>query len=116
MTSESSAPAAEIEVTEGSGNVFEDLGFEDADELQAKAELTRQLHNILKRQRLSQRAAAKLLGIAQPDVSALVNGRHTGFSLTRLMTLFKRLDRDVEIVIRRRPRSQPRSRLTVHAE
>jgi predicted XRE-type DNA-binding protein len=116
MTSESSAPAAAIEVTESSGNVFEDLGFEDADELQAKAELTRQLHKILKRQKISQRAAAKRLGIAQPDVSALLNGRHTGFSLTRLMMLLNRLDRDVAIVIRRRPRSQARSRLTVHAE
>jgi predicted XRE-type DNA-binding protein len=116
MSNEPGARPAEIEVTEGSGNVFEDLGFEDADELQAKAELTRQLHNILKGQRLSQRAAAKLLGIAQPDVSALLNGRHTGFSLTRLMTLLNRLDRDVEIVIRRRSRSQSRSRLLVHAE
>jgi predicted XRE-type DNA-binding protein len=116
MTQAPGAAAAEIEVTEGSGNVFEDLGFEDADELQAKAELTRQLHHILKRQRLSQRAAAKLLGIAQPDVSALLNGRHTGFSLTRLMTLLNRLDRDVEIVVRRRSRSQARSRLIVHAE
>jgi predicted XRE-type DNA-binding protein len=116
MSSEPDVPAAEIEVMEGSGNVFEDLGFEDADELQAKAELTRQLHNILKRQKLSQRAAARLLGIAQPDVSALLNGRHTGFSLTRLMTLLNRLDRDVEIVVRRRPRSRARSRLIVHAE
>jgi predicted XRE-type DNA-binding protein len=116
MNREPNEVATEIEVTEGSGNVFEDLGFEDADELQAKAELTRQLHGILKRRRLSQRAAAKLLGIAQPDVCALLNGRHTGFSLTRLMTLLNRLDRDVEIVIRRRPRSRPRSRLLVHAE
>lgn len=116
MSTEPIAPGLEVEVTEGSGNVFEDLGFEDADELQAKAELTRQLYKILKRQRLSQRAAAKVLGIAQPDVSALLNGRHTGFSLTRLMMLLNRLDRDVEIVVRRKPRSQARSRLMVHAE
>jgi predicted XRE-type DNA-binding protein len=116
MSKQPAAAAAEIEATEGSGNVFEDLGFEDADELQAKAELTRQLQRILKRQRLSQRAAAKLLGIAQPDVSALLNGRHTGFSLTRLMTLLTRLDRDVDIVIRRKPEARARSRLMVHAE
>jgi predicted XRE-type DNA-binding protein len=116
MISESGASVVEIEATEGSGNVFEDLGFEDADELQAKAELTRQLHKILKRQKLSQRAAAKRLGIAQPDVSALLNGRHTSFSLTRLITLLNRLDRDVEIVVRPKPRSQPRSRLIVHAK
>lgn len=107
--------AVDIDVTEGSGNVFEDLGFEDAEELQAKAELTRQIYNILKRRKLSQRAAAKLLGLAQPDVSALVNGRFTGFSLERLITLLNRLDRDVEIVVKSRPRSRGRSRLHVSA-
>ena len=107
--------AVDIDVTEGSGNVFEDLGFEDAEELQAKAELTRQIYNILKRRKLSQRAAAKLLGLAQPDVSALVNGRFTGFSLERLIALLNRLDRDVEIVVKSRPRSRRRSRLHVSA-
>lgn len=110
-----STEALEIDITEGSGNVFEDLGFEDAEELQAKAELTRQIYNILKRRKLTQRAAARLLGLAQPDVSALMNGRFTGFSLERLMTLLNRLDRDVEIVVKRKPRSRVRSRLQVSA-
>ncbi len=102
-------------VTEGSGNVFEDLGFRNADELQAKSELARQIYTILKSRKLTQREAAKVLGIAQPDVSALIKGRHTGFSLTRLMTLLGRLDRDVEIVIRRKPKSRQTSRLQVRA-
>ena len=54
----------------GSGNVFEDLGFGDAQELLTKAELTRQIFGILKSRRLTQQAAAKLIGISKPAVSA----------------------------------------------
>lgn len=102
--------------TESSGNVFKDLRFTNADELQAKAELTRQIRNILQQRKLSQRAAAELLGLAQPDVAKLVKGRYTGFSLGRLMTLVRRLDRDIEIIIRRKPASAKRaSKLNVKA-
>ncbi len=90
-------------IAKGSGNVFEDLGLLEADDLQAKAEITRQIHNIIKERKLTQKAAAKLLGIAQPDVSNLMNGRFTGFSTERLFHLLNALDRDVEIVIRRKP-------------
>jgi predicted XRE-type DNA-binding protein len=78
--------------TESSGNVFKDLRFTNADELQARAELTRQIRNILQRRQLSQRAAVQLLELAQPDVARLVKGRYTGFSLDRPMTLVRRLD------------------------
>jgi len=109
------AKSSSSAVTEGTANVFADLGFKNADELQAKAELARQIYTILKSRNLTQREAAKVLGIAQPDVSALMKGRHTGFSLARLMNLLGRLDRDVEIVIRRKPRSRQASRLQVRA-
>ena len=102
--------------TESSGNVFKDLKLGDADELQAKAALTRQIRNILQRRKLSQRTAAKLLGLAQPDVAKLMKGRYTGFSLGRLMRLLRRLDQDVEIIIRRKPASAKRaSKLNVNA-
>lgn len=114
MTSKQVKGAAPL-VTEGSGNVFADLGFKNSDELQAKAELVRQIYTILKSRKLTQREAAKVLGIAQPDISALMKGRHTGFSLARLMNLLGRLDRDVEIVIRRKPKSRQASRLQVRA-
>jgi predicted XRE-type DNA-binding protein len=98
------------DVTHGSGNVFEDLGFGgEAAELQVKAELTRQLHNRIKLLKLRQTDAAKRLGISQPDVSKLMNGRHTGFSIDRLMTLLNGLAVDVEIVLRphKKPNSPP---------
>ena len=102
-------------VTRGSGNVFADLGFDNADEMQAEAVLAYQIFKILKRRRLSQRAAAALLGVAPADVNALMNGRHTGFSIRRLAHLLTRLGRDVEIVVRRTPRSRPRGQIHVRA-
>ncbi len=91
-------------VTASSGNVFADLGFDDADELQAEALLTIEIYRILKRRKLSQRQAAKLLGLAPADVNALMNMRFSGFSIRRLAGLLNKLNCDVEIVIRRRSR------------
>ena len=65
----------QIPVLEGSGNVFADLGLADAEDLRFKAELARQICNRLKKLRLTQVQAATRLGLKQPDVSKLVNGR-----------------------------------------
>lgn len=90
----------EIPVSEGSGNVFADLGLPDADALQMKAELTRQLYNRIKALGLSQVETAKRLGLKQPDVSKLMHGRFTGFSADRLIALLNVLEIDVDIVLR----------------
>src|SRR5438445_8406422 len=92
--------AAGIPVTKGSGNVFADLGFPDAQELQVKAALTRQIANRIKEFGLTQIQAGARLGISQPDVSKLMNGRYTGFSADRLIGILNALEVDVEIVIR----------------
>ena len=95
--------AADIPVTRGSGNVFADLGFQDAEELQVKAALTRQIANRIKAFGLTQVQAATRLGISQPDVSKLMRCRYTGYSADRLIAILNALAVDVEIVIR--PRS-----------
>ncbi len=102
-------------VTEGSGNVFKDLGFPDSEEMLTKAELTRQIYTIIKKRGLTKTAAAKLLGLKQPDVSALMRGRYAGFSTDRLIQLLTALDRDVDIVIRRKPRSRRQAKVRVVA-
>ena len=96
-----------IAVVRGSDNVFADLGFERPEEELLKARLVREIRDILKRRRLTQSKAAELLGLKQPDVSALVTGRVDKFSLERLLRCARRLDRDVTIVIR--PRARPRA-------
>lgn len=88
------------DVKRGSGNVFADLGFENPDEEILKAQLALRIRTLVSDRGLTQAAAAKLLKLAQPDVSALVNGRVSGFSLERLFSLVRRLGDDVEITIR----------------
>jgi predicted XRE-type DNA-binding protein len=77
----------EIPVSEGSGNVFADLGFAEPEEELAKAQLASHIRQVVERRRLTQMAAAALMGIDQPKVSALLNGRLESFSTERLMRL-----------------------------
>jgi predicted XRE-type DNA-binding protein len=88
------------DVFRGSGNVFTDLGFENPEEELLKAQLVREIRTLIKRRRLTQARAGELLGLAQPDISALTNGKVARFSLERLLRCVRRLDREVEIVIR----------------
>ncbi len=88
-----------IEVTSGSGNVFADLGLKDSDELMLKAELARKISNIITQQQLTQSEAAQLLGVDQPKISALINGKLMGFSTVRLLRFLNALGRDVEIIV-----------------
>ena len=96
-----------IEFEESSGNIFADLGFEDADELFARAQLGFHVTNILRDRGLKQREIAKLLGMAQPDVSHLMNGHFSRFTTDKLLDFFKRLDKKVTIRISAHKRGEP---------
>lgn len=98
-----------LEYVEGSGNIYEDLGFPDAEERLAKAKLAMRIENIIEKRNLKQIKAAEILGINQPKISALMNGRLSGFSIERLIHYLNLLDQDVEIVVKTK-----RSRLTTH--
>jgi predicted XRE-type DNA-binding protein len=100
-------------VVRSSGNVFADLGLRDADEKQTKVHLAVAIQQIIQARRLSQTAAARVLDINQPKISALVNYHLEGFSVERLLHFLNALDRDVEIVIRRKPRSRKMARIVV---
>ena len=102
-------------ITRGTGNVFADLGYADAEERQTKLRLAHAINDVIARRRLAQTAAAERLGVSQPKVSALANYKLDGFSVERLMTFLTALDRDVEIVIRRKPRSRAAGRISVVA-
>jgi predicted XRE-type DNA-binding protein len=104
-----------VEIVRGTGNVFADLGYPDAAERQTKLKLAYAINQIVAERRLTQAATAALLGINQPKVSALLNYKLAGFSVERLMTFLTALDRDVEIVIRKKPRSRPAARISVAA-
>jgi predicted XRE-type DNA-binding protein len=87
-------------VTEGSRNVFADLGMPDAEGEFVKAQLTFQIAKRIKTLGLTQTAAATRLGISQPDVSRLMKRRPIGFSTDRLLALLTALDIEVDIVLR----------------
>ena len=102
-------------ITRGTRNVFADLGFPDAAERQAKLRLAYALNQVLEARKLSQADAAKVLGVTQPKFSARRHYKLEGFSVERLMNLLTAVDQDVEIVIRRKPRSRKTGRISVVA-
>lgn len=96
-----------------SGNVFADIGVSEPAETLAKAELARRISSIIKHRHLKQADAAKLLKVDQPKVSKLVRGQLKDFSIERLMSFLMQLDRDIEIVIKKRPRTRDDSHIAV---
>ena len=99
--------AEEITYSISSGNVFADLGRADAAEALIKADLARQIGSIVRERGLTQTAAAKILGVDQPKVSALLRGRLSGFSIDRLIRYAAALGQEVHMVVRpKRPGSR----------
>ena len=98
---------------ESLGNVFADLRLPKPDDLLAKAELAVRIIREIERRRLTQSEAAAVLGVDQPKVSALKQGRLSGFSIERLIRFLLLLGRDVEITVKGKPRSRSAARLRV---
>jgi predicted XRE-type DNA-binding protein len=96
-----------------SGNVFADLGLPKPDDLLAKAELTAKIIREIQRRRLTQGQAATILGIDQPKVSALKQGKLSGFSIERLMRFLLLLGRDIEITVKEKANSRSAAKLKV---
>lgn len=88
-----------VKITKSSGNVFKDLGFDDAEAetLKFRSELMIDLANYVENSGLTQSEVAKKLGITQSRVSDLVRGRWEKFNLEMLITLEGRLGRKVSL-------------------
>ena len=87
----------DIASTPSSGNVFADLGLPDADDLMAKANLALHIKRTIEARNLTQ--VHRLLGLDQPKVSSIINGRLDGFSTDRLMRFLNDLGCDVKISV-----------------
>jgi predicted XRE-type DNA-binding protein len=109
----SRARRAGIEYEESSGNVFADLGLEDADELFTRSRLGFHVYKILTDRKLKQREIATLLGIKQPEVSHLMNGHFSRFTTEKLLDFLKRLDRKVTIRISQHRPGEPYQEVSV---
>jgi phage-related protein/predicted XRE-type DNA-binding protein len=97
----------------GTGNIYADLGYPDADEMLVKAQLVSRIAEIIQRRELTQVEAAKVLGLTQPKVSAMLRGQFRGFSERKLMDCLISLGRDVEIVIKEAPQRRTGGKITV---
>ncbi|EHL21956.1 putative DNA-binding protein [Acidovorax sp. NO-1] len=89
-----------IDHPEGTDNVLADLGFDDAEELTAKAALALKLNTLIEQRGLSQVEAAAITGMTQPKVSQVRRYKLQNISLERLMQALVALDQRVEIVVR----------------
>src|ERR1700691_2845759 len=97
---------------ESSGNIFADLGLEDSGELYARAQIGVHVFKILKEKKLKQREIAGVLGIAQPDVSHLMNGHFSRFTTDKLLDFLKRLNQKVVIQVSSHHKGEPYQQVT----
>lgn len=88
-----------VKFEESSGNVFADLNLPDAEELFLKATLGYEVFQIIEERKLTQAEAADILGVKQPEISRLKNGKFNHYSVERLLTFLTRLKHDIEIRI-----------------
>ena len=89
----------DIAITESSGNVFLDLGFEpaEAEVMKMRAEVMIRTAQHLNEQGWTQAEAARKLGVTQPRVSRLLKGKVEDFSLDMLLTLAARAGLHAEL-------------------
>jgi len=94
---------ADTHVEIGTGSVYEQLGFKDHKEMEAKAVLVIEISKAIKKKKLTQTNASKILRVSQPKLSALLNGHFRGFSVERLIHFLNDLGNDVDIVVKEKP-------------
>jgi len=88
-----------VTIEEGSTNVYADLGYADAGEMQRKSQLAGEIARAIKARRLTQDGAAALLGIDQSKISRITRGQFRGISEAKLLELVTKLGHDVKIVV-----------------
>jgi predicted XRE-type DNA-binding protein len=102
----------DVAIQEGSGNVYADLGYPDAEDMAVKAQLVTKIADLIRERGLTQEGAARVLSLTQPKISKLLKGQFRGIIERRLLRCLTRLGRDVEIVVKPAPRRRP-GRLTL---
>lgn len=96
----------DLELIQGSGNVWRDFGYADADIRQAKGIIAARIIGALDERNLSTRKAAGLTGFAAADFSRVRNADYGRFTLDRLIRMLHALDETVEVHVMIEPRGQ----------
>jgi len=100
-------------VEQGSGNVFADLGFQDAEERLLKAKLATRIAQLIEKKGWTQTQTAERTSLDQPKVSRLLRGQLSGFSADRLFAILNRLGHSVEVRISAKERAPDKSHTRV---
>ena len=90
-----------VAIEVGTTNVYADLGYSDAAEMQRKSSLAAEIARTIKARRLTQEAAAELLGIDQAKISKITRGQFRGVSEAKMLELVAKLGHDVTIIVRK---------------
>ncbi len=98
---------SEIEVFEGSHNIFKDLGLPNADEIMLRAQLLSEVSNTIESRKLTQKDVMKILDIKQPEASYLMNGKLSRFSRERLIDYMVKLGMTVELRVKKPKNNAP---------
>lgn len=93
-----------LELVRGSGNVFADFGYPNADAEHLKASLAAEIIGVLDKRSLTVRGAENLTGVAAADFSRIRKAKLDRFTIDWLMKILNRLDQDVEVKISVYPR------------
>lgn len=110
-TRKSSVRTAKVETS--SGNVFADLGFQDAEERLWKATLATKIAELIEKKGWTQAQTAERTALDQPKVSRLLRGQLSGFSADRLFAVLNRLGHSVEVRISAKERAPEKSHTRV---
>jgi len=97
----------------GSGNVYADLGFKNAEQMLLKARLVVKISEIIRRRRFTQVQAAELLEMPQPKLSTMLRGRFHGIAETSMIECLTRLGCKVEIVVKPASRSKATGQVSI---
>ncbi len=100
-------------ITQGSTNVYADLQSPDSEQMLLKAQLAEKISQIIQRRHLTQIEAASILGIPQPKLSLILRGQFRGVSELKMLECLNRLGRDVQIVVKKAPRTKSHGRISV---
>lgn len=96
-----------IKIEKGSGNIYKDLGKSHPEDMQAKAHLVFKIEDSITERKLSLDEASEILDIKKSDLSDLLDGLFGSYSMDHLFMLLRKLDHDIEIVLRKRPANTP---------
>lgn len=96
-----------IEFEESSGNIFADLGFENAEELYARGLIGCHVVKLLKAKDMKQKELAVILDVKQAEISHLMNGHFSRFTTDKLLDFLRRLEHKVTIQISPHKQGEP---------